>query len=602
MFRLYKYLNPRHKWISATSFLLTCVQVISFLLISLFVGQIVGLISQNSFPDDKNVTIDILRISFTYVSRREAIQYLSIFFAIFLIIGTIGSIFAAVLASYVSTAGAQEIRNYLWKHLSELSQKDIETFTHAKIITRFTIDINRIQYGLISFLRTMIIGPFYLIFGLVFALLTNLNLSITFAIMIPLLTITMIISGSIIIPIFKKEQKMYDKINAESQENVLGAKVIKSYNLEALQSQRFYDANKNWGKVSLKAWHAYNATFNFISLFTNLAIAIVVFVSGINAKSITDPILFRQTVANVTTFTNYVMFITIGVLMISFTIFTIARAKVSTKRVFEIIEKEPNIPFITSDKKVTNGEIVFDHVSFRYFESSEKNVLEDISFSIKPGQTLGIIGPTGSGKSTIARLINYDFRKMSGDIKIDNVKIEELDSKSLRESISLIYQNPTPLSGTIKTNLLLAKPDASDDEIILATKNACAYNFISKFSDQFEHVVEQKGANLSGGQKQRLSIAQGIIRNPKILILDDSTSALDAETEGTVLQNIKNQFAEKKISTVIISQKISSIILADNILVLEHGKIIGSGKHDDLMKENKLYREIAISQMGENNA
>nr|WP_272873000.1 ABC transporter transmembrane domain-containing protein [Mycoplasma phocoeninasale] len=225
--------------------MLTCVQVISFLLISLFVGQIVGLISQNSFPDDKNVTIDILRISFTYVSRREAIQYLSIFFAIFLIIGTIGSIFAAVLASYVSTAGAQEIRNYLWKHLSELSQKDIETFTHAKIITRFTIDINRIQYGLISFLRTMIIGPFYLIFGLVFALLTNLNLSITFAIMIPLLTITMIISGSIIIPIFKKEQKMYDKINAESQENVLGAKVIKSYNLEALQSQRFYDANKN---------------------------------------------------------------------------------------------------------------------------------------------------------------------------------------------------------------------------------------------------------------------------------------------------------------------------------------------------------------------
>ncbi|AXE60938.1 ABC transporter ATP-binding protein [[Mycoplasma] phocae] len=602
MFRLYKYLSKKHRWISAGSFLLTCIQVVSFLLISLFVGQIVGLISQSAFPDDKNVSIDILRITFTYASRKEAIKYLSIFFTIFLIIGTIGSLLAAILASYVSIAGAREIRNYLWNHLSKLSQKDLEVFTHAKIITRFTIDITRIQNGLISFLRSMVIGPFYLIFGLVFALLTNLNLSIIFAVLIPLLSITMIIAGAIIGPLFKKEQKMYDKINTESQENILGAKVIKSYNLEKIQLEKFEQANKNWGKISLKAWFSYNTTFNFISLFTNLATVFVVYISGINAKSITDELLFRQTIANVTTFTNYVMFITIGVLMVSFTIFTLARSKVSIKRVFEIIDKKPNIPFIQSDKKVTNGEIVFDHVSFRYFESSDKNVLDDISFSVKPGEILGIIGPTGSGKSTIARLINHDFKSISGNITIDNNKIEEIDSVSLHKNISLIYQNPTLLSGTIKSNLLLANPEASDEDILKASHNACAYSFISKFKNQFEHEVEQKGVNLSGGQKQRISIAQGIIRDPKILVLDDSTSALDYKTEAAVLENIKNEFAEKKISLVIITQKISSIAHADNILVLEHGKIIGSGKHDELINSNKLYREIAISQMGENHA
>ncbi len=608
MLRLYKYLDAKFKWLSWLAVFLTFIQVGAFLLIPIFVGHMTGFIAQqavmkvNGIPDTFKQTVTILKIDFEYANIAEALKWLSVSFTIALILGTASSILAAIIASYVNTAGAKQIRYRLWKHLGELSEKDIEAFTHAKILTRFTIDISRIQAGLMTLLRTMIIGPFNLVFGLVFSLLTDLKLSIVLGVLIPVLAITIIASGAYLVPLFKKEQKLYDSMNVESQENILGAKVIKSYNMEMLQAEKFEKVNLGWKAISKKSWASYNITFNLINIFANLATAFILYVVGLNSRSIEDPVQFKNVITNTTTFTNYVMFITIGVVMSSFVIFTIFRASVASKKILEILNKEPDIKFIKSDKVITNGKIEFENVSFRYYANSEKNVLEDISFSVNPGEILGIIGPTGSGKSTIAKLINLDFKSQYGLIKIDGNDIREIDTLSLRNNISHVYQKPALLSGTIKSNLLFAKPDATDEEIINASKNACAYEYISRFKEGFDHKVEQKGVNLSGGQKQRLSIAQGIIRRPKILILDDSTSALDAKTEALVRSNIRKEFKEEKITTVIVAQKISSIIDADKILVIEHGKIIAQGTHEELLKTNSLYNEIAVSQLGGDNA
>ncbi|WP_261368928.1 ABC transporter ATP-binding protein [Mycoplasma struthionis] len=521
MFRIFKYLSAKFKWLTAIAVVFTVLQVAAFLVVPNFIGQLVGLIVEKTQPNyaafaNTQRVITILRIDLVFKNANDAIIKILIYFISFLLIGTIAGFISSYFSSYISNAGAKDVRNRLWRHLGTLSQKDIDTFTHARIITCFTIDISRIQVGIASFIRTMIIGPSYLALGLIFGLLTDLNLSLVFSVMIPLLSATMMISGIIIGPLFKKEQKAYDEINNQSRENVMGSKFIKSYNLEEIQLKKFDTANNNWHNVAKKSWFSFNLTFNFINLITNISSISIFFVVGLTSRNINDTILFQKAISNGTTFTNYVMFITIGVVMSSFVAFTMARASVSTKRISEILDKKGDIEFIKSDKKITNGVLEFDHVTFRYHESSERNVLEDISFTLKPGQTLGIIGPTGSGKSTIAKLASLDFKTSHGFIKIDGNNITEIDTLSLRNAISHVYQKPALLSGTIKSNLLLANPEASEQDIIDAAKASCAFEYINRFKNKFEHRLEQKANNLSGGQKQRLSIAQGLIRNPKI--------------------------------------------------------------------------------------
>ena len=491
----------------------------------------------------------------------------------------------------------------MWEHIEKLSQKDLELFTNAKIMTRFTIDIQRIQTGIISTLRMLIIGPTNLIVGLILGLLTNLKLSISFAVMVPLIIITISIAAILLNKKFKLEQKNNEEINVQSQENVLGIKVIKSYNLESLQENKFENANLNQINTSKKIWNGFSITFNFVFFAANIASVFILAIVGYSNIGIIKSISqHAQLITDINIFINYISFVTFGIIMTSFTMLNVYRAVISSKKIFEILDISPDIPFIKSNKKITHGSIEFKNVNFKYYSNSEKNVLDNISFKINPGETLGIIGPTGSGKSTIAKLISHDFKIESGEILIDNNNINEIDSNSLNNNISHVYQIPLILSGTIKSNLLFANPKANEKNIIESTKISCAYDYINKFSEKFEHKIEQKGVNLSGGQKQRLSIAQGIIRNPKILILDDSTSALDNKTEKNVIQNIKNRFKKSPISLIIISQKISSIVDADNIIVMHHGHISASGTHEQLMKKSNLYKEIASTQLGDNNA
>ncbi|BAP39526.1 ABC transporter ATP-binding protein [Metamycoplasma canadense] len=606
MIKLYKYMDKKFRFLSILTIFLTTIQVISFLFIPIFIGQITSLIAQKSFinanPDLKTVdyiNVKILKMFTVSGTLSEALKYFSIYFAIALFIGSIAVISGSLLGSYVSNAGAKQIRQRLWEHLNNLSEKDIEYFTHSKILTRFTIDINRIQTGINMFLRLSIIGPFNLIFGLVFALLTDLKLSVTLGILVPILAITMFVSGIVITPYFAKEQKMYEELNNESQESVLGIKVIKSYNLEKLQNQKFENKNIEAAKISKKSWNSFNLTFAFVNLFSNIITALILLVTGyISRNSNSDFEAHKNLISNAATFTNYVTFITIGVVMSAFLTFSLAKAYISAREINKIFKRKSEIDYVNSDKKITEGIIKFDHVSFKYYLDSEKNVLEDISFEAKPGETIGIIGPTGSGKSTIAKLLSLDFKPTYGTIKIDNYNIKEIDTRSLRKSVSHVYQKPILLSGSIKSNLLMANHNATEEEMIDSLKQACAYDFVFKLENKLESTVLAKGSNFSGGQKQRLSIAQGLIKKPKILILDDSTSALDANTEAQIKNNLKTSPILSKLVTIIIAQKISSIMHADNILVLDNGKIVDSGNHNYLFKNCKLYKEIVNSQMG----
>ncbi len=590
-------MSTKYKVLSIFAIIFTILQALAFLLVPTFVSVLINFMANDTI---NSFSIFIWKIA--VANSKEGIKLVSILLVITVLIGTTAGLASSYMAAHVSTGGARDVRNYLWKHLTTLSQKDIEYFSHAKIITRFTIDISRIQMGIISFLRTMIIGPANLILGLTFALLTNLNLSISFGILIPLLVITMIIFGLRLSKLFKQEQVAHDAINTESRENILGAKVIKSYNLEENQLIKFEKENINLSKISKKAWLSFNSMFNIIMLIANLVVVIIFGVGASSWKQTTNIAEHATLIGNINAFTQYTMIVVNGIVLTTMVLFNIYRASISTKRIFEIIDTKPDIPYIKSDKKISNGFIEFKNVTFKYYETSEKNVLENINFSVKPGETLGIIGPTGCGKSTIAKLMCLDFKTSIGEVLIDGNNIQEIDTDSLRTNISHVYQVPTILSGTIKSNLLFAKPDATEDEMIKATQMSCAYEYINRFSDKYEHELEQKGANLSGGQKQRLAIAQGLIRKPKILILDDSTSALDAKTEAIVRNNIKTEFKDANITTVIIAQKISSIIDADKIIVLHHGKISDIGTHNELMERNDLYREIALTQLGGENA
>lgn len=606
MFKLLKYIDKKLRFLSFLVLFLTTIQVIAFLFIPIFIGQISSLIAQRAFmvsnphlpiPDYVNVTI--LKMFTVSGTINESLKSFSIYFVIALIIGTISTLGGSLLSSYVSNKGAKQIRQKLWEHLGNLSEKDIEHFTHSKIITRFTIDINRIQMEINLFLRLSIIGPFNLIFGLIFALLTDLQLSITLGILVPILMITMIVTGLLIKPIFSREQKMYERINNESQESILGIKVIKSYNLEKIQDKKFQDQNQSWQKTSKKSWNAYNLAFAFVNLFANLITAIILLATGYIARKNNPNVAeYKELISSATTFTNYVMFITVGIIMSTFSIFSIVKSIVSAKKINEIFDTKPDIKYVQSDLKISKGHIVFDHVSFKYHEHAEKNVLDDISFEVLPGKTLGILGVTGSGKSTIAKLINLDFKASSGTVKIDGNDITKIDTKSIRSSISHVYQKPLLLSGSIKENLLMAKKDATEEEIIDCLKSSSAYDFVFKMKDNINAEIKPKGTNLSGGQKQRLSIAQGLIKKPKILILDDSTSALDGTTEANIKKNLKNDAKKNELTTIIIAQKISSIIDADQIIVLDNGKVSAIGNHEFLLKNSPLYYEISKTQLG----
>lgn len=590
MLKAFTYISTKYKVFAAFTAILTFFQVVTDLIVPGMLGSLVNVIE----PHNNKYELFFISREWTieFDSANQLLLVCSLLMIGFSLLGILFGMVSVWLASKIAVEVARVTRNNLFQKIQTLSASNISKFGTSSLITRLTNDVTQVQTNIIIMLRLMIRAPFLFVGGLIFSIITSLKLSISLAVMIPIMIVVIVITSIFVMPLFRKNQKIIDSINNESRENILGARVVKSFNLEDAQKNKFFKINNEWQVVSTKAFTIMNILLPIIMFITNMGMVVIVLIGKFMFESDLDKL---KLLPEITTFSQYLGYVTSGLIMTVMVMVLVIRSRISWIRITDVLKDTPDIKKIVSDVKIETPSIEFNNVCFKYNKDSSEDVLSNITFSLRHGQTLGIIGPTGSGKSTLINLISRVYEPQSGSIKIDSKELNTIDSINLNESVSQVLQESVLYSGTIKSNLLFGNLNASDEEIEWAIDIACAKQFIEKFDNKLDHVVEQRGKNLSGGQKQRLQIARGIISKPKILILDDSTSALDALTDRTLRQNIKKHL--KQTTTIIVAQKINSIKDADKIIVLDKGKIIGYGNHGQLMKTCYMYKEIADSQL-----
>lgn len=513
------------------------------------------------------------------------------------IVSMISSIIATYIAARVSTGYARKIRGDIYSKVETFSVNEFNKIPTSSLITRTTNDVTQIQTLTLMGMRMMIVAPMMCIGGTIMALSKNLQLSIIFAVAIPVLVAIIAITAKAIIPLFSKIQKLTDRLNEVVREKLTGVKVIRAFGKEEYEKKRFAIANNDIYEISKKAVYIMSILLPVVMFIINIStVAVIWFGAGLigdNAINIGDMMAFMQ----------YAMQVLFSILMLTMMFILIPRAIVSGKRINEVLNIDPvvkdNGVEISKDEIKLVGEIEFNNVDFRY-DGSEGNVLEDISFKVKRGETLAIIGSTGAGKTTILNLILRFYDKTKGTIKIGGINIEDMKVSSLRDMIGYVPQKINLFTGTIKDNIKYGKQDATDEEIIEATKISQAYDFITKEEKGFELQVAQGGINFSGGQKQRMSIARAIIKKADIYLFDDSFSALDYTTDSMVRKAIMEKMKDS--TKIIVASRISTVLNADNILFIDEGKIIAQGTHKELYKNNEAYKELVLTQITEKEA
>ncbi|WP_426461293.1 ABC transporter ATP-binding protein [Mycoplasma hafezii] len=496
------------------------------------------------------------------------------------------------LSEYTISHIRHLVRMDLFKKLVSLSRDDIDEISYPTIITRFGNDISKINGGFFVICRSFANGILLIIWGFVFSLLTSLSLSIAIVVVLPLLIIGSIFAIKKIFPYYSKENTYLDKLNGRAKEDINGIELIKSYNLEEVKFNQYNDENKKLLNIGWKSAKTSGIAWPIINFSVSLGNIIVFLILGLTAHNFTNQNIGNQ-ISNVFLFSSYLGLISSGVFQVCFESNKLFRAGISSKRVFEILNLESSIKPVNSDIKVENGNVEFKNVTFTYKNNKKTHALNDVSFKIPENSSVGIIGKTGSGKSTIVSLLLREIQPNNGKVLVGNHNIEQINTESFYRNISAVFQKPMLLSGSLKTNLSFAQPDVQNELLEKVATLSCA-DFIKEYEDEYEQIIGQHGINLSGGQKQRLAIAQGLLKNPKILILDDTTSALDNETDKKVRENILKNF--KNTTLIVIAQRIKSIQNMDKIIVLNDGEIVGEGTHEELLKNNPYYQEIYKSQ------
>ena len=513
----------------------------------------------------------------------------------FIMIGV--SIFGAFIAinrNRFATTVAQdfgaELRLDVFNKIQSFDFDNIDKFERGSLITRLTNDVTNIQNFIYGLMRIFVRAPLLAIGCIIMSIRLDFKMSLI------VLTIVPIVGGLIYLnlrygyPYFLKVQRAIDKVNGVIREYLRGVRVVKAFNRFDFEEERFENVNDDLTYKSVASMR-FMAVFNpIITLIVNVAIAIIIW-SGATRVN-----LGTIQVGKVVAFTNYMTQLLFALMATSMIFSSLIRAKTSSERINEIFLEENNIKEI-KDKTYNSsekGNIKFENVTFSYKGLKGDPIIDDISFALEKGMTLGIVGSTGSGKTTLVNLIPRFYDAKSGKILIDGIDIRNYTLEELRAKISIVPQKTVLFSGTIKENIKWGKEDATDDEIVEACKIADADSFISGFNKGYESIVGQGGSNLSGGQKQRIAIARALIKRPEILILDDSTSALDTDTEYRIRKSLKEY--SKDMTTILIAQKVSSVINADKIIVLDHGNIVGEGTHDELMSNCEVYKDIYKSQ------
>ena len=502
-----------------------------------------------------------------------------------------GGVLGAYFAVKASVNFAGDLRRDVFAKVQKFSFANIEKFSTGSLVTRLTNDITNIQNVLSMGLRMLLRAPGMLIGGLIMAFLMNAKLALVFCVVIPVLIIALAFVMKTAFPRFDVMQTKIDGLNSRIQENITNQRVVKSFVRDDFEKETFDRANNELKDKTLRAMKVVILTMPIMTLAMNLTVMAVVWFGG------QQILIGDMPVGNLTAFTTYVTQILMSLMMVSMIMIQGSRAMASSHRILEVLDTDIDLNDDNASEKdrlVTSGEIEFKNVCFRYYKKHKKNVLQNINFTAKPGEVVGIIGSTGSGKSSLVQLIPRLYDCDEGEVLVDGVNVKEYSLNHLRDGVAMVLQKNTLFSGSIMENLRWGDEEATDEQVKEAAKAAQADGFVSEFADGYDRELGRGGVNVSGGQKQRLCIARALLKKPKILILDDSTSAVDTATEAQIRKSFSTTL--KDTTKLIIAQRISSVEDADRILVMDEGQIVGQGTHKELLESCETYQEIYYSQ------
>jgi len=568
--RWMKYVKP-YKWYFILGPLCMIIEVVGEVVMPKFLASII-----NTGIADKSVGYVLMICAFMVVT------------ALLMMAGGVGG---AYFGAKAAVGFATDLRKDVYGKVQEFSFANIDKFSTGSLVTRLTNDITQIQNFINMLLRMCLRAPGMLIGALIMAILLSPSLSVIFAVAMPVILITLLFVISKGYPRFSKMQTKIDALNSNVQENLTNVRVVKSFVREDYERQKFGTSNHNLRKATTSAMTVMITMMPLMMLFMNLTTIAVLWFGG------NQVIAGGMPVGDLTAFVTYITQILISLMMVVMMFMTSSRALASANRVVEVLDEEPDLNDFHAahkDAEIQNGKIEFRNVDFKYYKTSQDKVLENISLTIEPGETVGIIGSTGCGKSTLVSLIPRLYDADSGEVLIDGIDVRDYDLKKLRQGIGMVLQKNVLFSGTLEENMRWGKEDATMEEIEENAGYAQADLFIKGFTDQYQTELGQGGVNLSGGQKQRVCIARALIKNPKIIILDDSTSAVDTATEAKIREAFSTNL--KHSTKIIIAQRITSVSGADKIVVLDEGKICGVGTHEELLASNEEYQEIYYSQ------
>ena len=503
-----------------------------------------------------------------------------------------GGIGGAWFAAKASISFGADLRNDCFKQVQKFSFRNIDSFSTGSLVTRLTNDITQVQNLIMMGLRMMLRAPGMLIGAIIMAAAMNPGLARIFFVILPVMVVTIAAIMLTAFPRFTLMQKKLDRVNSNIQECLQNVRVIKSFVRGDHEEKRFLKSNEELMESSLRAFKVVILQMPLVALFMNLTTLAVVWLGG------REVLIGDMPVGNLTAFTTYIVQVLMSLMMLAMVFLQSSRAIASARRINEVLDTRIDLTDEAAsqkDKLVEKGSIEFKNVSFRYYKDSREKVLDDVTLRIEPGQTVGIIGSTGCGKTTLVSMIPRLYDADEGQILVDGVDVREYSLKHLREGVGMVLQKNVLFSGTVEDNLRWGDENASEEQVRSAARAAQADAFLNSFPEGYQTFLGQGGVNVSGGQKQRLCIARALLKKPKILILDDSTSAVDTATETKIRESFSTTL--KDTTKLIIAQRITSVMEADRIVVMDEGRIVGQGSHRELMESCSAYREIYDSQM-----